>query len=186
MQFITILFLGRSLSGILQDARNLLGEQVGEIIVVTREGDTMPLPEGLETTVVSSSEFREILRNLHNKIVNLIANGGSTQQLLSVFDLLRGRDTCRVLDIQRDGGMQLGPDGTWLPAEVSFRRVQFEHWTCGAIDRIVPVTGGKVRVTEDFGEPSEGSNVQTVVVSAEPGEYKDEDLYMRVTVSLVA
>lgn len=186
LKFYTILFLGRSIEGVLADARKFLGDQLGELIVITRKGDTLELPEGIEATVVDSEGFHRLYYadfRLRNGVVNLIANGGTTQQVISACRTLLHREEVRVYDLQRDGAQEF-VDERWEVAErPRVMRVQFSHWTCGPIDKIVPVVGGCLRVTADFGEPGEGSDEQEVKVPASVGTHHDEDLMIDVVVS---
>jgi hypothetical protein len=97
----TILFLGRSVEGILADARTHLG-QVGEIVVVSRDNDTLDPPEGLTAVSVSNFEAEP------GESYTVVANGGTASQLAPVLlRLCRAGVELRVVDLQRDGLKEL-------------------------------------------------------------------------------
>jgi len=98
---ITIFFLGRSIEGIIDDARAHFGE-LGEILVVSRDGDNLQAPEGLPAVEVSQFEPRP------DAEYTVVANGGTASQLAPVLlRLCRAGVTLRVYDLQRDGAKEL-------------------------------------------------------------------------------
>lgn len=95
-----ILFLGRSLDGILADARQDFPNE--PVLVVARDGDQLQPPEGM--TAVEASKFQP--EGGVEYIV--IANGGTAVQLVSVLkSLVETKAPMKVFDLQRDGISQL-------------------------------------------------------------------------------
>jgi len=97
-------FNGRSVSGILADARKHVSIDDHEILVVVRDGDAIPPPEGLKSLGVE--EAKSFLGKLNDRDeVVLVANGGTSAQLVPVLANLVGEyvGTFKVLDLQRDG-----------------------------------------------------------------------------------
>lgn len=95
-----ILFLGRSTAGILADAIDEFGEQ--EVLVVSRDGDSLEPPAGLRTVPVSQFQPEEGEQYL------LIANGGTSAQLLPVVKrLVEAGSSFEAWDLQRDGKVQV-------------------------------------------------------------------------------
>ena len=95
-----ILFLGRSVDGILADARREFPEE--PFLVVSRDNDTLPPPAGLETVQVS--QFRPLVGTSYT----VIANGGTSAQLVQVLkNLVRSGVSMKVFDLQRDGMVQI-------------------------------------------------------------------------------
>lgn len=111
---VKVFFLGRNLDGILRDAETVLPEG-GEVVVVTREGDTLSLPEGLEARRATPVEAIEVLQGLPERSqVELVANGGTTAQLVPLLRTLFVGDcpgSYRVWDLQRDGATLLAECG---------------------------------------------------------------------------
>lgn len=107
-------FLGRSLEGILHDAQSVLPEG-GEIVVVTRDGDTLPMPEGLDARRLTVGEAVVFLSALPaDEVVELVANGGTSAQQVPLLHTLFGgafKGCFRVWDLQRDGQVLLAERG---------------------------------------------------------------------------
>lgn len=96
-----ILFLGRNTDGILSDARREFGNEEN-VIVVSRDGDQLLPPAGLEG--VSVSEFQPV----EGESYTLIANGGTSSQLLPVVKRLVKAGVSWVgWDLQREGKTQV-------------------------------------------------------------------------------
>ncbi len=96
-----ILFLGRSIDGILADARREFPEETG-ILVVSRENDTLPPPAGLDTIPVS--RFQPELGTAYT----VISNGGTSSQLVPVLKrLVEAGVPMQVFDLQRDGKVRV-------------------------------------------------------------------------------
>ena len=95
-----VLFLGRNTEGILRDTIREFGEQ--KVLVIARDGDTLEPPAGLKT--VSVSEFQPE----RGERYTLIANGGTSSQLLPVVKRLVETDTAfEAWDLQREGKTQV-------------------------------------------------------------------------------
>lgn len=104
---ILVVFNGRSVAGILADARRVFPD-VDEVIVVTRDNDDLPPPEGVPACPVS--EFQPIQTfGAHSEIEYLVvANGGTTQQQAPVLLRIgRSKSNARVFDLQRDGAREI-------------------------------------------------------------------------------
>ena len=103
-----IVFLGRSVDGILNDARRSFNDQ--NIVVIRRDDDQLTAPEGLETRTVSGfcDEMDIRRRPLDDEKFLVVANGGTISQLVPVLKALRenGR-RMEVYDLQRDGVIRL-------------------------------------------------------------------------------
>ena len=96
-----ILFLGRSTEGILADARKEFGED-HEALVLTRDGDTMPVPTGVESLPASSFQPKDGLRYV------VVANGGTTSQLVPTLKkLVEAKADFEAYDLQRDGAVRV-------------------------------------------------------------------------------
>lgn len=95
-----IVFLGRSVEGILADAKVAFGN--GEILVLTRDGDTLPVPAGCMSMPVSSFKPAERVS------YTVVANGGTTAQLLpTVKKLVEANADFKAFDLQRDGAVRV-------------------------------------------------------------------------------
>ncbi len=100
-----ILFLGRSLEGILADARKHFPEET-EVLVVTRDGDQLQPPEGLAH--VTAGRFQPT----DGAEYKVVANGGTASQLVPVLKKLaeaaeEGDVSLQVFDLQREGVARL-------------------------------------------------------------------------------
>ena len=96
-----ITFLGRSLEGILADARREFPNEQG-VLVISRDGDQLQPPDGVE--VVPVSKFAPVASESYT----LIANGGTSSQLLPVVKrLVETGVMFTAWDLQRDGKNQL-------------------------------------------------------------------------------
>lgn len=96
-----ILFLGRNTEGILADARREFSAET-DLLVLTREGDALQPPAG--ATSLSSSRFEP----KEGEIYVVIANGGTTSQLLPVLKrLVETKADFTAWDLQRDGKTQV-------------------------------------------------------------------------------
>ncbi len=94
----TVLFLGRSIEGILSDARRLLGDAIGSVLVVTRDDENLSPPDGLPAVTVSNFD------PLPGCAYTVVANGGTASQLAPVLmRLCYAGVPLKVLDLQRDG-----------------------------------------------------------------------------------
>jgi hypothetical protein len=97
----TIVFLGRNTEGIIEDARRQLGE-IGEIIVISRDGDTLEPPKGL-TVITVSNYYPEA-----GFTYQVVANGGTSTQLVpTIRKIVESGYRMAVYDIQRDGCIRL-------------------------------------------------------------------------------
>jgi hypothetical protein len=98
---VLVLFLGRSVGGILADAVAHLGG-FAEIVIVSRDGDQLEPPEGLPVVEVSKFETQPGAR------YTVVANGGTAAQLAPVLmRLCRAGVALKVYDLQRDGAKEL-------------------------------------------------------------------------------
>ena len=98
----TIIFLGRSVDGIIADAQSHFGTPVEDILVVSRDGDNLPVPEGLSVVEVSSFEPQP------DAEYTVIANGGTSAQLVPVLlRLFQAGVPMRIYDMQRDKATEL-------------------------------------------------------------------------------
>jgi hypothetical protein len=96
-----VTFLGRNTPGILADARREFGEDL-KVLVVSRDGDQLQPPAGVET--VSVSEFEPTVGESYT----LIANGGTSSQLLPVVKrLVKVGVSFQAWDLQREGKVQV-------------------------------------------------------------------------------
>lgn len=96
-----VVFLGRSVEGILADAKKAFAKEE-RVLVVSRDGDQLQPPEGLE--VVPVSKFTPIVGESYT----LIANGGTTGQLLPVLKrLVDSEASVEAWDLQREGKIQV-------------------------------------------------------------------------------
>jgi len=96
-----ILFLGRSVEGILADAKEEFPEEQ-EILVLTRKNDQLQPPAGL--TAIPADEFRPDSETTYV----VIANGGTTSQVLPTVKRLVEADTnFTAWDLQREGKIQV-------------------------------------------------------------------------------
>lgn len=94
-------FLGRSVEGILKDARDAFPQE-RRVLVVTRDNDTLPAPAGLETVEVSKFQPEQ------DEAYTVIANGGTSSQLLPVIKrLVEAGNPVQAFDLQRDGVKQV-------------------------------------------------------------------------------
>ena len=92
-----ILFLGNNTEGILNDALKQFGRET-KAMVISRENDRLQPPEGLQSETVGTFEPEE------GKKYIVIANGGTSQQLLPVISkLLEKNIPFEAWDLQRDG-----------------------------------------------------------------------------------
>lgn len=91
---------GRSLTGILADARRAFGDRPA--VVITRNDDQIPVPE--ELLAIKAGEFKPD----PGEYV-LVANGGTSAQLVPVLlELERSHGAkYRVVDLQRDRIVEL-------------------------------------------------------------------------------
>lgn len=124
----TVFFLGRSLEGILADAMSAFGEDLGQVVVVQRDNDNLPAPDGLRTVGVtqfvrSACAAHELLRDpgsskaaatlpevrpICDEAYRLVANGGTTAQLVKVLlHLVQMKVKLEVFDLQREGPVLL-------------------------------------------------------------------------------
>jgi hypothetical protein len=95
-------FLGRNTESILSDARREFGNQPA--MVVTRDGDQLQPPAGVET--VSVSQFQPAMGMEYT----LIANGGTAAQLLPVVKkLVDVAADFAAYDLQREGTVEVWP-----------------------------------------------------------------------------
>lgn len=94
-----IAFLGRNTEGILADARREFGDQ--PVLVITRDGDQLQPPTGVEAITVSQFQPAEGVK------YTLIANGGTTAQLLPVVKKLVDAADFAAYDLQREGAVEL-------------------------------------------------------------------------------
>lgn len=95
-----IIFLGRSVDGILADARDAFPSE--EILVVTRDGDQLQPPAGLATVSVSQFQPQAGVE------YSVVANGGTSAQLVLVLKaLVSAGAPMKVYDLQRDGVARL-------------------------------------------------------------------------------
>lgn len=93
----TVLFNGRNINGIMDDAKkeNLLHDPV----VIVRENDRLDPPEGMEA--VTSNNFNP---NYETEYI-VIGNGGTTTQLVPILHKLftNPNYSYTIVDLQRDG-----------------------------------------------------------------------------------
>jgi hypothetical protein len=111
---------GKSLSGIINDIRSIYGVERDQVFVVTRPGDRLAPPDGLQTIEIQEKYIEtesweapfsirlpsEILRAPRAiPRVRVVANGGTTIQLLPVVMTLlqSGVGSFEVVDLQPDG-----------------------------------------------------------------------------------
>jgi hypothetical protein len=100
-----VVFNGRSVAGILADARRAFPD-VADVLVITRDNDDLPPPEGVPSCPVS--DFRPAENPTYRPDPEVeylvVANGGTTaQQAPVLLRLGRARSAVRVFDLQRDG-----------------------------------------------------------------------------------
>jgi hypothetical protein len=96
-----VVFLGRSVDGIINDVRAHFGEE-GEIVIVSRDNDTLTPPEGFQAVPVSTFETEPGVSYI------VVANGGTAAQLVPVLvHLTRSGVSLEVYDLQRDGIVKL-------------------------------------------------------------------------------
>jgi hypothetical protein len=95
-----VLFLGRSIDGIVNDARR---EFPGEkALVVRRDDDKLEAPAGLDVVAVSGFQPQ-----VGEKYV-VVANGGTSAQLVTALKaLVEAGVSFEVHDLQRDGAKRL-------------------------------------------------------------------------------
>jgi len=92
-----VVFLGRSVSGIISDARKYYPKN--ELVIISRDGDKMEVPEGLGPIPVS------MFRVDPNDEYVVVGNGGTTQQLVGILWMLTYYNTTfKVVDFQKEGG----------------------------------------------------------------------------------
>lgn len=95
-----IIFLGRSIDGILADAREEWPSE--QVLVVKRDGDQLQAPEGLQTVEVSGFQPEAGVEYV------VVANGGTSAQLVPVLkSLVEAGVPMKVFNLQRDGVSQL-------------------------------------------------------------------------------
>ncbi len=95
-----LIFLGRSIEGILNDARKAFPSE--EILVITRDGDQLQPPVGLANVTVSKFQPQVGVE------YSVVSNGGTSAQLVPVLrELVRAGALVKVFDLQRDGIVQL-------------------------------------------------------------------------------
>lgn len=95
-----ILFLGRSIDGILADARKEFPSE--QVLVVKRDGDQLQAPEGV--AAIEASQFQPE----GGVGYTVVANGGTAAQLVPVLKkLVEAGVPMKVFDLQRDGVSQL-------------------------------------------------------------------------------
>lgn len=92
-----ILLHGRNTAGIARDVE--AAGYAPPYLIVTRDGDDLPVPDGLGAVV-------EVSRCVPPDEVTLVANGGTTMQLVGVIGLLLeyGRHF-RVVEVARGGAV---------------------------------------------------------------------------------
>jgi hypothetical protein len=97
---ILILFLGRSIDGIVNDARREFpGEKVQ---VVRRDDDKLEAPAGLDVVAVSDFQPQAEVKYV------VVANGGTSSQLVPALKaLVEAGVSFEVYDLQRDGAKRL-------------------------------------------------------------------------------
>lgn len=96
-----IVFLGRSVDGILTDARREFPKETG-ILVVCRENDTLPPPAGLVAIPVTKFQPEPGMS------YTVVCNGGTTTQLVPVLKrLVEAGVPMQAYDLQRDGKTRL-------------------------------------------------------------------------------
>jgi len=94
-------FLGRNTEGILADARREFPNEQG-VLVISRDGDQLQPPAGVVPVPVS--EFAPV----KGESYTLIANGGTTAQLLPVVKrLVEEGVEFTAWDLQREGTVQV-------------------------------------------------------------------------------
>ena len=92
-----IVFLGRSIDGIIRDLKAAMPIQDSQILVIGRDQESLAAPAGFEYTEVSKFQPVEVQ-------YAIVANGGTAAQLVSVLlKVERAGRLARVLDLQRDG-----------------------------------------------------------------------------------
>lgn len=95
-----ILFLGRSLDGILKDAQTHFPGQ--SHLVISRDNDSLQVPEGSQSQTVSQFQPEA------DSCYTVIANGGTSSQLVPVLrKLVETKSDFEVYDLQRDGKTRL-------------------------------------------------------------------------------
>src|SRR3989339_484513 len=98
---VLIVLNGRSIQGILSDARREFGEMSS--LVVCRNGDTLPVPDGLPSVAVNDFAPDQGTQYI------LVANGGTSAQLAPVLlRLERSGVIYRIVDLQKNGMVELG------------------------------------------------------------------------------
>lgn len=96
-----VLFLGRSIDGILADARKEFPDE-GEILILARKNDQLEPPAGM--VAVPADEFQP---TAHTTYV-VVANGGTTSQLLpTVKKLVEANVKFSAWDLQREEKVQV-------------------------------------------------------------------------------
>jgi len=95
-----IVFLGRSVEGIITDARRQFPNE--EVTIVARDGDKLPVPEGYTVQSISSFVPKEGVCYI------VVANGGTSVQLVTTIKkLVESNCTFSVWDMQRDSVTEL-------------------------------------------------------------------------------
>jgi len=97
---IVVVFLGRSIEGILADVRR---EFPGDdVLVITRENDSLQPPAGVSSCSVGAFAPAE------QEEYRVVANGGTTRQILPVLKkLVESHADFTAWDLQRDGKVQV-------------------------------------------------------------------------------
>jgi len=99
-----ILFLGRSIEGILRDAEREFELEGFELVIVTRDNDRLQPPAGFDNRVCPISDFAPAT----DIDYTIIANGGSSAQFVPVLKaLVELNCPLQVFDLQRDGCQKL-------------------------------------------------------------------------------
>ena len=92
---VVLVMNGRAASGILANARVAFPGQ--EVVVVTRDGDTLPAPKGRPTIEVGQFVPEE------GATYKVVTNGGTRTQLVRVIRaLVEAGAEFRAIDLQRD------------------------------------------------------------------------------------
>jgi hypothetical protein len=100
MKNVMILFLGRSVEGILADAKKEFPDV--EVLVITRHNDQLQPPAGVQVATVGG-----FVPNSETSYT-VIANGGTSAQLIPVLkSLIETKSLFEVFDLQRDGMSKL-------------------------------------------------------------------------------